>query len=162
GQENTVLGSWFQPGGGLLATTWWYGTTRLWDPIRGRLLASFSGYCQGWQRDGSRLMIHSGPEMTTYRLTGGFGRRTIDVPARGRPCAGDRLGPRRGRVRPGRRADRAGLGARRRGAGRGVGRPGPGPPADRPLRRGGVPARRRASDQQQAGRLPLADPARLR
>ena len=70
---------WFQPGGGLLATSAWSGTTRLWDPIRGRPLAAFSGTFQGWQPDGSRLMIQSGPEITTYRLTAGFGRRTIDV-----------------------------------------------------------------------------------
>ena len=50
--------SWFQPGGGLLATTAWFGTTWLWDPIRGRPLAAFSGTCQGWQQDGSRLLIH--------------------------------------------------------------------------------------------------------
>ncbi len=57
-----------QPEGGLLTTTAWFGTTRLRDPIGGRPLAVFSGDCQGWQQDGSRLMIQSGPEMTTYRL----------------------------------------------------------------------------------------------
>jgi serine/threonine protein kinase/WD40 repeat protein len=92
--------SWFQPGGGLLATTAWYGTTWLWDPIRGRPLAALSGTCQGWQPDGSRLMIRSGPEMTTYRLTGGFGRRTIDVLALGDAPGATLYGPARNEYSP--------------------------------------------------------------
>jgi WD40 repeat protein len=83
GHEGPGRGSWFQPGGGLLATTAWDRTTRLWDPIRGRPLAALSGTCRGWQRDGSRLMIATGGELTTYRLTAGFGRRAIDVRALG-------------------------------------------------------------------------------
>ena len=79
GHESPVRESWFQPGGGLLATTGLERMTWLWDPIRGRTLAALSGTCQGWRRDGSRLMIASGAEMTTDRLTGRFGRRTIDV-----------------------------------------------------------------------------------
>jgi len=98
-QDNEPF-SWFQPGGGLLATTAWFGTTRLWDPIRGRPLAAFSGTCQGWQQDGSRLMIQSGPEMTTYRLTGGFGRRTIDVLALGDQPGATLYGPARSEYSP--------------------------------------------------------------
>jgi serine/threonine protein kinase/WD40 repeat protein len=90
----------FQPGGGLLATTAWYGATRLWDPIRGRPLAAFAGTYQGWQRDGSRLFIQSGPEMTTYRLTGGFGRRTIDVLALGDQPGATVYGPARSEYSP--------------------------------------------------------------
>jgi serine/threonine protein kinase/WD40 repeat protein len=98
-QDNPPF-SWFQPGGGLLATTAWYGTTRLWDPIRGRPLAAFAGTCQGWQRDGSRLLIRSGPEMTTYRLTAGFGRRAIDVLALGDQPGATLYGPARSEYSP--------------------------------------------------------------
>jgi serine/threonine protein kinase/WD40 repeat protein len=98
-QDNAPFSS-FQPGGGLLATTAWFGTTRLWDPIRGRPLAAFSGTCQGWQRDGSRVFIQSGPEGTTYRLTGGFGRWTIDVLALADQPGATLYGPARSEYSP--------------------------------------------------------------
>jgi serine/threonine protein kinase/WD40 repeat protein len=90
----------FQPGGGMLATTARFGTTRLWDPIRGRPLAVLSGSFQGWQRDGSRLFIQSRTEMTAYRLTGGFGRRTIDVLALGDQPGATFRGPARSEYSP--------------------------------------------------------------
>ncbi len=98
-QDNEPFSS-FQPGGGLLATTAWSGTTRLWDPIRGRPLAALSGTCQGWRQDGSRLMIQSGPEMTTHRLITGFGRRTIDVQALGDQPGATVYGPARSEYSP--------------------------------------------------------------
>ena len=47
----------FQPGGGLLASTGWDGTTRLWDPIRGRLLAALPGGFRDWTGGGTGLTI---------------------------------------------------------------------------------------------------------
>ena len=85
---------------GVGATTTWEGMTWLWDPIRGRPLAALSGICQGWQRDGSRLLITTGAELTTYRLTGGFGLRTIDVPALGDPPGATFAGPTRSEYSP--------------------------------------------------------------
>ena len=45
-------------------------------------------------------MIQSGPELTTYRLTGGFGRRTIDVRALGDQPGATLYGPARSEYSP--------------------------------------------------------------
>jgi WD40 repeat protein len=83
----------FQPGGGLLATSAWDLTTRLWDPIRGRPLATLVGGLLGWHRDRSELSIFRGRDLITYRLTPGVGRRTIDGRALGDPSDRNFYGP---------------------------------------------------------------------
>ena len=72
-----------QPGGGMLATTAADGTTRLWDPIRGRLLATLAGSCRGWHRDPSRFLSFTGRDLTTQQLAGAVVRWTIDIRALG-------------------------------------------------------------------------------
>jgi WD40 repeat protein len=90
----------FQPGGGLLATSAWDGTTRLWDPLRGRPLTAFSGGLVGWHRDRSRLSIYRNRELTTYQLGGAVGRRTIDGRALGDPPGETIHGPARAAYSP--------------------------------------------------------------
>jgi WD40 repeat protein len=85
----------FQPGGGLLATTAWDGTTRLWDPIRGRRLVTIPGALFGWHRDRSRLSIFLYQDVITYQLGGAVGRRTIDDRALGDPPGETIYGPAR-------------------------------------------------------------------
>ena len=47
----------FQPEGDLLASSAWDGTTRLWDPIRGRLLVTLEGGFREWVDGGSSLIL---------------------------------------------------------------------------------------------------------
>jgi WD40 repeat protein len=69
----------FQPGGHLLATAGRDRTIRLWDPVRGRLIAALAGQLVGWQHGGSRLVISRGEDLVIYRVTAAEERRTIDV-----------------------------------------------------------------------------------
>jgi WD40 repeat protein len=100
GHEASGILSYFQPGGGMLATTAWDGRTRLWDPIRGRPLATLHGGCRGWRGDGSRLTIGGAQELTTYRLAKGVGRRTIDGRTLGGPPSETQYGPARAEFSP--------------------------------------------------------------
>jgi serine/threonine protein kinase/WD40 repeat protein len=93
--EDGGVTPYFQPGGGLLATTGWSGTTRLWDPIRGRSLATLIGGFRGWHHDRTRFVIFTGQVLTTYRLAAGVGRRTIDARALGGRTGADFGGPAR-------------------------------------------------------------------
>ncbi len=68
----------FQPRGGLLASSGWDGTVRLWDPIRARPITTLSGGLRGWEGDGSHLMIAGDQDLVSYRVAGGDERRTID------------------------------------------------------------------------------------
>jgi serine/threonine protein kinase/WD40 repeat protein len=85
----------FQPGGGLLATAAWDGMTRLWDPIRGRLLATLPGGLVGWHTDRSHLSVFRNPDIVTFQLGGAVGRRTIDGRALGDPPGRTIFGPAR-------------------------------------------------------------------
>jgi hypothetical protein len=95
GHLGESIAPFFQPGGGLLATTSWDGTTRLWDPIRGRLLATLTGGCSGWLRDPPRLMISGPADLTVYRLAGREERRVIDVRRLGNRPGETQYGPAR-------------------------------------------------------------------
>jgi serine/threonine protein kinase/WD40 repeat protein/tetratricopeptide (TPR) repeat protein len=90
----------FQPGGGLLATSGRDNLTRLWDPIRGRLLATFPGGLNGWDADRSRLLILRDRDLAAYQLGGAVGRRTIDGRALGDPPGRTTLGPARAAYSP--------------------------------------------------------------
>jgi WD40 repeat protein len=85
----------FQPGGGLLATAGYDNTTRVWDPIRGRLLATLPGGLNGWDTDRSRLLILRDRDLAAYQLGGAVGRRTIDGRALGDPPGRTTFGPAR-------------------------------------------------------------------
>jgi WD40 repeat protein len=68
----------FQPGGDLLASSSWDGTTRLWDPLRGRLLVTLGGTLLDWSARGSSIAILKHQHLTLHRLAAGELRRTID------------------------------------------------------------------------------------
>ena len=52
GHQSEGINVQFQPGGDLLASQSWDGTTRLWDPLRGRLLLTLTGGFMGWAERG--------------------------------------------------------------------------------------------------------------
>jgi serine/threonine protein kinase/WD40 repeat protein len=68
----------FQPGGDLLASRSWDGTTRLWDPLRGRLLLTLGGHFLDWGESGSLVAILRDQNLTLHRLAPSDLRRTID------------------------------------------------------------------------------------
>jgi WD40 repeat protein len=68
----------FQPAGDLLASQSWDATTRLWDPLRGRLLVTQGGTLLDWAASGSRVAILRDQQITLHRLAAGDIRRTID------------------------------------------------------------------------------------
>ena len=77
----------FQPGGDLLASTSWDDTTRLWDPIRGRLVVTLKGAFREWADGGSSMVVGRGHEMTLHQTAAQAERRTIDC-----RMLGDRAG----------------------------------------------------------------------
>jgi WD40 repeat protein len=68
----------FQPGGNLLASVSWDGTTRLWDPIRGRLLLSLRGGLLDWPSNSSRLAVGRDGQMILHQIGAGDVLRTIE------------------------------------------------------------------------------------
>jgi serine/threonine protein kinase/WD40 repeat protein len=68
----------FQPAGDLLASQSWDATTRLWDPLRGRLLMTQGGTLLDWAASGSLIAILRDQQLTLHRLAAGDVRRTID------------------------------------------------------------------------------------
>ncbi len=78
GHQGEGINVQFQPGGDLLASQSWDGTTRLWDPLRGRLLLTLTGGFMGWAERGSSLVIGKDQELILHRITTGDARRTID------------------------------------------------------------------------------------
>jgi len=68
----------FQPGGGLLASTGWDSTTRLWDPIRGRLLVTLDGGSGEWIGGGSSLAMFMETSLFQHEIAVKPERRTID------------------------------------------------------------------------------------
>jgi WD40 repeat protein len=71
----------FQPRGDLLAASAWDGTLRLWDPIRGGLIAMLPGGLRGWEGGGSRLVVAGSEGIIVYRVAGAAERWTIDCRA---------------------------------------------------------------------------------
>jgi serine/threonine protein kinase/WD40 repeat protein len=88
GHQSEGISAHFQPWGGLLATAGWDGTTRLWDPIRGRLLVTIPGLFCDWTDNGSSLaVVVHGTDLTLYQIAAELERRTIDY-----RMLGDRAG----------------------------------------------------------------------
>ena len=78
GHEGEGILPMFQPGGDLLATGSWDYTTRLWDPIRGRLLLTLQGNFRGWAENGLGLAIGRDRELVLHQIDSAGQRRTID------------------------------------------------------------------------------------
>ena len=57
----------FQPHGDLLASQSWDSTTRLWDPIRGRLVVALPGTISWLGRNGSNLVIGRDHDLILYQ-----------------------------------------------------------------------------------------------
>jgi serine/threonine protein kinase/WD40 repeat protein len=68
----------FHPTNDLLASTSWDGTTRLWDPIRGRLLVTLRGAFRGWVGNEPNVVIGLDNEMILHRFAAAEERKTID------------------------------------------------------------------------------------
>jgi serine/threonine protein kinase/WD40 repeat protein len=68
----------FQPAGDLLASLSWDGTTRLWDPLRGRQLVTLWGSLLDWTKDGSLVAIFRDQDLTLHQLSASDVRTTID------------------------------------------------------------------------------------
>ncbi len=87
GHQSEGIFAQFQPGGNLLATTAWDGTTRLWDPIRGHLLVTLDGAFREWFDDGKSLVLARNQELVQKQIAVGTERRSIDY-----RMLGDRAG----------------------------------------------------------------------
>jgi eukaryotic-like serine/threonine-protein kinase len=95
GHQSEGISAQFQPGGSLLASTSWDGTTRLWDPIRGHLLVTLRGYICNWNGGGSSLEIASVPYLVRYQIAAGVERRVIDCRLLGDSAGATLYGPAR-------------------------------------------------------------------
>jgi WD40 repeat protein len=78
GHQSEGLTARFQPGSDWLASQGWDGLTRLWDPIRGRLLVTLRGHFRGWVGDESSLVVGREDDLILYRITAAKERRTVD------------------------------------------------------------------------------------
>jgi hypothetical protein len=95
GHQSEGINAQFQPGGSLLASTSWDGTTRLWDPIRGHLLVTLRSYICNWNGGGSSLEIASEPYLVLYQIAAGVERRVIDCRLLGDSAGATLYGPAR-------------------------------------------------------------------
>ncbi len=87
GHQSEGIYAQFQPGGDLLASSAWDGTTRLWDPIRGRMLVTLEGGFREWLDGGSSLVLIRMHELVKNKVALGAERRAIDY-----RMLGDRAG----------------------------------------------------------------------
>jgi serine/threonine protein kinase/WD40 repeat protein len=78
GQQAEGIEAMFQPGGDLLVTRGWDFTTRLWDPIRGRLLLTLQGNFLDWGERGLGLVVGRHSELVLHEIASASERRTID------------------------------------------------------------------------------------
>jgi serine/threonine protein kinase/WD40 repeat protein len=85
----------FQPDGDLLVSTSWDGTTRLWDPIRGRLIVTVEGGFSEWVKGGSEMVISFGHELIVRQIAAQTERRTIDCRMLGDHAGAALFGPAR-------------------------------------------------------------------
>jgi serine/threonine protein kinase/WD40 repeat protein/Tfp pilus assembly protein PilF len=85
----------FQPGGDLLASSSWDGTTRLWDPIRGRLVVTLEGAFREWLDGGSSMVTGWGRELAVHKIAAGKERRAIDCRMLGDAAGATLFGPAR-------------------------------------------------------------------
>ena len=93
GHQSEGIVAQFQPGGGLLASSGWDNTTRLWDPVRGELLITLQGYFRNWNGGGSRLEIVREQELIEYQIAKGDVRREIDCRLLGDSAGITQFGP---------------------------------------------------------------------
>jgi Tfp pilus assembly protein PilF len=87
GHQSEGICTLFQPRGDLLVSTSWDGTTRLWDPIRGRLLVTLDGGFHEWLDGGSSLVLTRNHDLIKNQIALGAERRSIDY-----RMLGDRAG----------------------------------------------------------------------
>jgi WD40 repeat protein len=79
GHQGEGLTTSFQPRGGLLVSSGWEETTRLWDPIQGKPVAILAGKRAAWADGGSRLAtVVNREEFVIYGAAVADQRRTID------------------------------------------------------------------------------------
>src|SRR5207253_1418179 len=71
GHQDWVAVLAFHPAGCLLASASGDGTTRLWDPVGGRQLASSVGQCHNFSPDGGRLSFRKGTRMGIWEVADG-------------------------------------------------------------------------------------------
>src|SRR5262249_44709295 len=71
GHHRRVLGVAFSPTGELLASSYGDGTTLLWDPISGPLVARVPGKCAGFDRRGRRLAFQQGLQVGIWEVATG-------------------------------------------------------------------------------------------
>jgi eukaryotic-like serine/threonine-protein kinase len=95
GHQSEGIVCYFQPGGDLLASHGWDGTTRLWDPIRGRPLLTLTGSFREWMPDGRSLAMFVDSSLVHYEIAAGRERRTIDFRTLGDHAGAALFGPAR-------------------------------------------------------------------
>jgi WD40 repeat protein/predicted Ser/Thr protein kinase len=77
GHTGKVIAAVFRNTDGLLATSSWDDTTRLWDLVRGRELLSTSGGICRFSPDAERLIIRDGVRVVAWRVAGGLECRKL-------------------------------------------------------------------------------------
>ena len=154
GHQAEGIEAMFQPGGDLLASGLGL-TTRLWDPIRGRLLLTLQGNFHDWAEQRSGPGDRQGSRAGPSQIESAGERRTIDCRMLDDRARATAFRAWRIAFSPDGQliamAHAAGCAHRPR-----VRRRGTRPPADRPLRRGPVPARGSPVDLQRPWTLPVA------
>jgi serine/threonine protein kinase/WD40 repeat protein len=78
GHPAAGINSWFEPKGDLLVSECWDGMTRLWDPIRGSLLAALPGQLRGLMESDSKIVVGRKDDLIVYQMDQGKECRTID------------------------------------------------------------------------------------
>jgi serine/threonine protein kinase len=85
----------FQTDGDLLASSAWDGTSRLWDPIRGRQIVTLEGGPCEWERGGKSLVVNRDHDLVLYGIGAGEERRSIDYRTLGDRAGAALYGPAR-------------------------------------------------------------------
>ncbi len=156
GHQGGGIHAYFETDGDLFFSECWDGMTRVWDPIRGRLLAALPGHVRGPVVTRSRVVIGRRDDLVLYQVDLGAERRTIDCRTI-RERADDAVwGPEGLAFSPDGAMIALPLASRWCTHRPDVGRGGARSSADRPLQLGAVPARWLAADSQRPGGLPLA------
>jgi eukaryotic-like serine/threonine-protein kinase len=78
GHQGGGINAYFETQGNLLFSECWDGMTRVWDPIRGRLLASLPGPIRGLMGTRSQLVIGRKDDLVLLKVDPGAERMTID------------------------------------------------------------------------------------
>ncbi len=78
GHQEGWVHAYFEPQGDLLISECRDNIIRVWDPIRGQLLAAFPGSLRGLLSTRSEIVVGQRDDLTLYELDPGKERRTID------------------------------------------------------------------------------------